>query len=156
MLTPVPLEFRRLTPHFEAALGDLFEELVANGDERYFHPHPLTPQEARRRCLYQGKDLHYVACQDLRILGYGLLRGWDEGFEVPSLGIAIAPEARGQGLAQAFMCFLHAAARQRGARSIRLKVYEANTPARNLYARLGYRYERLADGELLGLLHLTR
>jgi ribosomal protein S18 acetylase RimI-like enzyme len=150
-----PLEFRRLAPRLEPSLGAFFEALQANGDHAYFHPHPLTREEAHRLCYYEGKDLYYAACGGREILGYGILRGWDDGFAVPSLGIAIAPQARGQGLALALMHFLHAAARQRGAGAIRLKVYEANSAARRLYERLGYRYQPLPDGQLLGLLPLA-
>jgi len=44
-----------------------------------------------------------------------MLRGWDEGYETPSLGIAVHPDARGLGLARTFMGFLHAAASFQGA-----------------------------------------
>lgn len=162
--TPLPrpdvgrstLEFRGLGPDLEEGLAAFFEALRSHGDEEVFHPHPLTPEEARHRCHYRGQDLYYAATDGGRVLGYGLLRGWDEGYAVPSLGIAVAPGCRGLGLARSFMAFLHAAARMRGARSIRLKVYAANTPARNLYQSLGYRYEPLPEGELLGLLEWGR
>src|SRR5205823_2006359 len=93
------LEFRGVGPALEGGLAAFFEALRANGDERTFHPHPLTRDEARRRCHYRGKDLYYVATDGARVLGYGMLRGWDEGYAVPSLGIAIAPGCRGVGLA---------------------------------------------------------
>lgn len=150
------LEFRGVGPDLEGALARFFEALRANGDERTFHPHPMTREEARRLCHYRGKDLYYVATDGASVLGYGMLRGWDEGYAVPSLGIAIAPGCRGLGLARSIMVFLHAAARLRGARAVRLKVYEANTPARKLYESLGYRYEQLPEGELLGFLDLGR
>jgi ribosomal protein S18 acetylase RimI-like enzyme len=150
------LEFRRLGPEIEEGLAGLFDALEASGDSRFFHPHPLTRQEARSRCAYRGADLYYAAVHGEQVLGYGMLRGWDEGFAVPSLGVAVAPGHRGLGLGRLFMAFLHAAARLRGARSIRLKVYEANAVARSLYEGLGYRFESLSGGELLGLLDLER
>jgi [ribosomal protein S18]-alanine N-acetyltransferase len=150
------LEFRGLGPDLEEFLGAFFESLRDDEGSRYFHPHPMTREEARRLCAYRGRDLYYAATQGDRVLGYGMLRGWDEGYTTPSLGIAVAAAARGTGLARSFMAFLHAAARLRGARDVRLKVYEANTPARRLYAGLGYRYEPLPGGELLGRLELGR
>src|SRR5437868_120527 len=92
------LEFRRLAPDLAEGLAALFAALEANGDGRFFHPHPLTPQEARRRCADRGGDLYYAALRGSQVLGYGLLRGWDEGYPVPSLGIAVAPAHRGAGL----------------------------------------------------------
>jgi ribosomal protein S18 acetylase RimI-like enzyme len=151
-----PLEFRAVGPGLEEPLIAFFEALRSGGDEAFFHPHPLDGDEARRRCGYRGRDLYYAATRGGLVLGYAMLRGWDEGYEVPSLGIAVAPSVRGTGLARSFMAFLHAAARLRGAQAVRLKVYEANIPARRLYASLGYRYEPLPGGELLGRLELGR
>lgn len=152
----VVVEFRALGSDLEEGLGNLFDALKANGDEEFFHPHPLTRLEASRRCSYRGYDLYYAATCSGEVAGYGLLRGWEQGYEVPSLGIAVSPSYRGRGLARPFMAFLHAAARLRGAPAVRLKVYEVNTAARRLYAGLGYRYEPLPGGVLLGRLELGR
>jgi ribosomal protein S18 acetylase RimI-like enzyme len=86
-----------------------------------------------------------------------MLRGWDEGYEVPSLGIALHPHAQGQGLAHLFMDFLHVAARRRGAKKIRLRVYRDNKSAITLYRSLGYELTEDRDWRyLLGVLDLDR
>jgi ribosomal-protein-alanine N-acetyltransferase len=149
------VEFLALCPDLEDGLGDLFEALKANGDEEFFHPHPLTRQEASRRCSYRGSDLYYAATCSGEVAAYGLLRGWEQGYEVPSLGIAVSPAYRGRGLARPFMVFLHAAAHLRGAPSIRLTVYESNVKAKELYRGLGYTYERLDGKQLIGRLDLS-
>jgi ribosomal protein S18 acetylase RimI-like enzyme len=149
------IEFRALGPDLAVRLGLFFESLRVNGDERFFHPHPLTHDEAVRRCADRGLDLYYAAVSGSEVLAYGMLRGWSEGYAVPSLGIAVAPAYRGCGLARPFMAFLHAAARWRGAPAVRLKVYEANTAARELYRSLGYRYEPAEGAQLLGVLNLS-
>lgn len=149
------VEFRALDSDLEEGLGNLFDALKANGDEEFFHPHPLTRLEAGRRCSYQGLDLYYAATCSGEVAGYGLLRGWDQGYAVPSLGIAVSPFYRGRGLARPFMVFLHAAARLRGAQSIRLTVYDSNTRAKELYRGLGYTYERLDGTQLIGRLDLS-
>jgi ribosomal-protein-alanine N-acetyltransferase len=148
------LEFLRLSPDWEAALSALFEDLVDGGDYANFHPHPLTADEARVRCRYRGKDLYYVAVDGRDVLGYGMLRGWDEGFEIPSLGIALGSRVRGTKLGHAFMFFLHAAARQRGAKRVRLKVQRANVRAIKLYEQVGYTFESASEDELVGFLNL--
>lgn len=148
------LEFRRLRPELTSAVAEFFRAVAAGPDHAFFHPHPMTDDEAARLCGYAGRDLYYVACADGRVLAYGLLRGWDEGFAVPSLGIAIAADARGRGLARPFMAFLHAAAKQRGAQQVRLTVYNDNARAVELYRRLGYRLEPKNERELVGRLPL--
>lgn len=148
------LEIRKLCPELEAPLADLFETLHREGQARFFHPHPFTREEAGRRCRHSGKDLYYAMLDGDEILGYGILRGWDEGFEVPSLGIALRPGVQGKGLGRFFMNFLHAAARWNGAKRIRLKVYPGNTAAVKLYESLGYRYSETSEGQLVGFLEL--
>jgi ribosomal-protein-alanine N-acetyltransferase len=149
------LECVRPTPTLAGALGDFFEALERAGDEGRFHPHPLTREEAGRVAAYAGRDLYYVLAKgDHSVVGYGMLRGWDAGFDVPSLGIAIHPAARGQGLGKTLMLFLHAAARLRGATRIRLKVYPDNAGAVDLYRKLGYVFAEEQDGQLVGVLEL--
>ena len=156
MNDPSVLEFCRVGPLLEVRLAAFFDVLARRGDDRWFHPHALTSQEAARLCAYRGRDLYYAAAHGDAVLAYGLLRGWDEGFAVPSLGIAVHPDARGLGLARAFMAFLHAAASVKGASRVRLKVYPDNAPARRLYESLGYHLEPAADGQLLGVLQLKK
>ena len=156
MNNPSALEFCHVGPAVETRLASFFTALASRGDDRWFHPHPLTGHEAARLCSYRGRDLYYVAAHTDAVLAYGLLRGWDEGYAVPSLGIAVHPNARGIGLARAFMVFLHSAAALNGASRVRLKVYPNNAPARRLYESLGYRLEPAADGQLLGVLQLKK
>ena len=143
------LEFRRLAPDLLPGLTGFFESMIANRDDEFFHPHPFTDVEAERLCGYAGKDLYSVAVVGGRVLAYGMLRGWDEGYAVPSLGIAVHPSARGTGLGLAFMHYLHAAAVTCGAETIRLKVYAQNTRAKTLYERLGYQSAGETAGQVL-------
>lgn len=150
------LEFRQLRPEHESGLVLLFAEIHASGDDKFFHPHPFTDVEAHRICHDTGRDLYYTAQAGEQLLAYGMLRGWEEGFSVPSLGIMVAPSARGTGLAKSFMQFLHSASALRGAPKVRLKVYPTNTVARLLYEKLGYQFEPAEGEQLLGFFPLQR
>ena len=143
-----------MCPDLAAPLAAFFGALVSAGDDRLFHPHPLTPAQAAVIANYAGADLYYALCDGCEVLGYGLLRGWDEGYAIPSLGIAMHPAARGRGLAAPFMHFLHAAAARRGAPQVRLKVYRTNERALALYERLGYTFATTDAPELVGLREL--
>lgn len=153
-VTGSALEIRIVAPDVEQPLSEFFSALHNEGDDTHFHPHPLTPEEAHRRCTHTGKDLYYVLIEEQQVLGYGMLRGWDEGFDIPSLGIAVRRSARGYGLATLLMKFLHTAARRRGSKQVILKVYKNNFPARKLYEHLGYTFENEVDGQLLGRINL--
>ena len=148
------LECRIVDETLEQPLVEFFRALKRAGDDKYFHPHPLTDEEAKRRAHYSGKDLYYVLVEGDKVLGYGILRGWDEGYEAPSLGIVIHPAVRGMGLGKLFMHFLHAAARRRGASKIRLKVYPDNTTAVTMYQELGYTFQAEEAGQLVGFVDL--
>lgn len=148
------LEFRKLVPGMANALLQFLIELRKAGDEKFFHPHAFTGEEVRRLAYYEGSDLYYVMCDGERVLGYGMLRGWDEGYRIPSLAIAVHPEMRGRELSQVFVLFLHLVARLRGARRIRLKVYPENIRARRLYEKIGYKFEAEEAGQLVGFIDL--
>lgn len=129
-----------------AEAGVLFEEVSSSA----FHPHALTISSARE--LTWTKDIHSIALLDHEAVVYGLLRGWDAGFSVPSLGIAVHPQYRSRGLGRMMMEYLHCCARLRGATSVRLKVYPDNIKARRLYESLGYVWSPdLEEDQLVGI-----
>ncbi len=150
----MPLECHLLSPKWIGPLVEFFSALQQSGAEGDFHPHPLTPEEADRRCHYNGRDLYYVLVDDDRVLGYGMLRGWDQGYDIPSLGIALHPAEQGRGLGTVFMHFLHGAAKRRGAARVRLKVHPRNIRAIRLYTKLGYRFLGEEQGQLVGLVEV--
>ena len=141
---------RIVRPGDEAALTELFGSL----DATRFHPHPFTHEEADRIARYPGRDLYAVLEADGRFVAYGMLRGWDEGYAVPSLGIAVRPDAQGRGYGRRMMAWLAAEARSRGADRVRLRVHPENTPARRLYESTGYAYVGEERGELVMVLEL--
>lgn len=148
------LEIVRLAPTLSSALVAFFERLCEAGEEGFFHPHPLTREEAERLCGLSGRDTYYVMVCNEEVLAYGMLRGWDEGYDIPSLGIAVLPTLRGLGLGRLMMRFLHAAARRRGAEWVRLTVCPDNTAATGLYESLGYEFDKSNRSNWVGKLQL--
>lgn len=92
--------FHRLTPRHVAGLVDLLARLRDNGDEAAFHPHPFTRDAVEARTDPACRDEYHVAVAGTAgpLVAYGMLRGWEEGYPVPSLGIAVHPDWRGRGL----------------------------------------------------------
>ena len=140
------------------AIGDgpALAELFGAIDDSHFQPHPMTAAEAERISRYRGKDLYAVVEAGGQFVAYGMLRGWDEGFEVPSLGIAVRVDRQRNGHGRTLMAWLAKEARRRHASRIRLRVHADNAPARRLYESLGYEYAGNERGELLMLLSLNR
>jgi len=144
------LEFVRLTPAWVKRLALFLRTLEENGDALFFSPHPTSDAAIDALVRSADKDLYCLLVEGERVLGYGLLRGWDEGYEIPSLGIAIHPSARNSGLGKLVMHFLHASASRRGARKIRLRVHKNNHEAVKLYEDLEYVLEEGEDDYLIG------
>jgi len=143
------MELRPLGPELAEALGVLLLALAEAGDDRYFGPHPLTPAYARQLAEKQDRDEYHLLLRHGEALAYGMLRGWEEGFDTPFLGVAVHPAHRGQRLAEIVMRHLHGVAERRRASSVRLKVHDDNGSALALYRRLGYRPIGRAQGQLL-------
>lgn len=143
-------EFKVVGPDDSQALADLFSEI----DTTFFRPHPFTAGQARRIAARDGQDVYALLVRNGRPVAYGMLRGWDEGYETPSLGIAVRTSEQRKGYARELMARLHALAARRGARQVRLRVHPANAKARRLYERLGYGYRGMERGELLMVLDL--
>ncbi len=147
-------DFKKLSYLWTEQLKVFFRTLIENGDTKFFHPHPFTDEVAETLAHSGGNDLYYVVVEGKKVVGYGMLRGWDEGFEVPTLGIALHPSVRGKGLGHAFVVFLHDVARGKGARKILLKVYPEHSRAIKLYTSLGYKFISQDKDQLVGELEL--
>jgi ribosomal protein S18 acetylase RimI-like enzyme len=144
------LQIERVTPADVAVLADL----LLNIDGTYFQPHPMTPFEAARICGLDGKDVYLIGRVGDLGVAYGMLRGWDEGFRVPSLGIGIRRNSEHRGYGRKMMAALHDAARESGADLVRLRVHPDNVRAAALYRSVGYRDKGVDRSEILMILDL--
>ncbi len=139
------MEFRAVTVTDADLLADLFSDL----DPKFFRPHAFTPEAAAAIAHRTGRDLYAMLLDDGRPVAYGMLRGWDDGFDTPMLGVAVRDDSRGRGLGRLMMGFLHAEAQARGAALVKLRVHPHNAAARRLYESMGYAYHGADRGELL-------
>ena len=149
------IQYRRIASGDLPALVGVFEQIVECGLNQTFHPHPFDEETARMVATNAGADRYYLLSRRETALAYGMLRGWNEGFAVPSLGICVLPQAQKQGLGEKFMRFLHEEAAACGATRIRLKVAKTNLRAFNLYLRMGYLFGEETDDSLVGYLDLN-
>jgi ribosomal protein S18 acetylase RimI-like enzyme len=136
-------------------IADFFHSIADDPSSIYFRPHPLTKEFANSLCDSATKD-YYVLLLDMpmQICGYAMLRGWDEGWLTPSLGIYISPHSRSSGASSLLMDHLHHEARERGATTVRLKVDKKNHKAIALYQRMNYVFISNEGENLIGNLNL--
>ena len=147
--------FCHIGPRHADAVRRFFASLALDSETTAtFHPHPFTAEHALAIAHYGGRDYYAGMLIGDAMVAYGMLRGWDEGYEIPSLGIVVSGSHRGLGLGRGMMEHLHAVARDRGVTTIRLKVYKANTVAAQLYRRMGYVLSDHNEREWLGILDM--
>ena len=115
-----------------------FWNSLSENDISFFHPHTFNHESACKICEYVGKDEYYAIWDMSKIAGYGMLRGMDDGYAVPSLGLCIGNKYRRTGLSKLFINFLEISAKLKGCGYIRLSVMLENTYAIKLYSSLGY------------------
>ena len=121
--------------------------------EPHFSPHPFDREAVARIAGHRGRDRYLVGRFGKgALVAYGMLRGWDAGYDVPSLGISVHPSVRGRGVGALMMETLHAEALRAGARAVRLRVHPHNMAALGLYERFGY----TRSGEERGQMVLIR
>ena len=86
-------------------------------------------------------DRYYLALYRGRPVAYAMLRGWDEGYAVPSWGGCVHPALRGAGLGHALLVHAVAESRAAGASKLRLTVYKANQRGIHLYNKFGFVFQ---------------
>lgn len=148
------LQIKLLSPELLGPLYILFKKIKTSDDINFFHPHEFSFDKASEICYNRGKDLYYVVVNNKDITAYGLLRGWEEGYDIPILGIYVNPDYRKLGIGKMFMNFLHVAAKSNKAKSIKLKVYKSNEKAVNLYKSIGYNLTDYDEEQYIGELIL--
>ncbi len=132
------IDVEAVTPAHAELLAQLFERNRISAVTIGFDPFPLTGQEARRIALVPHQDEYYVAARAGGLVGFSMLRGFEEGYEVPSFGIFVDHEAQGEGVGRLLTASTIAAARRRRCPSVRLSVYAGNSVACRLYTSLGF------------------
>jgi ribosomal protein S18 acetylase RimI-like enzyme len=142
-LTPdVVCDYRNSIEHF-------FQRNIA--DKNFFHPHELSYPGLLNEIADNPKN-YYVFFMDIdNVLGYGMLRGWQEGYEIPSLGILIDIAQRGKGISKNLMWHLESVAQIKKSPKIRLTVFKQNKNAIALYNKLGYIFSDKNENELVGI-----
>jgi len=128
------------------------EKFFMDNKESYdfFSPHQYTYEALLKEITSKPNDYFMFLMDENNIVGYGLLRGWSEGYDIPSLGIMVDINYRGQNLSNIIMEHLHQISINKGTKKIRLRVYKKNYKAISLYNKLGYELSEFDNDTLVG------
>ncbi len=145
------IEIEKLRPEHLECLTDFFKEIDAPEYRKDFLPHPFSAEHAKLICNYKGRDLYFSILMDRKeMIGYGMLRGWDEGYEVPSIGLCILKKYQGIGLGKLLLNFLETVSRLQGCDKTMLKVKKDNQAAKSLYESQRYVFKEYNEEFLIG------
>jgi ribosomal protein S18 acetylase RimI-like enzyme len=120
------------------ALRYFFERNNVDAVTRHFHPFPLSAETAAAICLREHEDAYFAAWDGEKIVGFYMLRGWEEGYSIPSFGVLVDTEMHGRGIGRYLTDAAIGLARARGSPAIRLTVHEAAAVAVALYKAFGF------------------
>ena len=123
----------------EERLARFFERNNRPETTKYFQPFPLSAQTACRVVRVAHKDRYYIATRQEELIGFCMLRGWEEGFTIPNFGVLVDYEHQRQGVGRQMTEFALQEARTLNCSSVRLSVHASNTAALRLYLSQGFR-----------------
>jgi ribosomal-protein-alanine N-acetyltransferase len=133
------MAFRELGSEDAEALVVCFERNAVPAITDTFDPFPLDAEHALRIATAPGRDHYYgLFDEDGRIVGVSMLRGWDEGYEIPSFGMFVDHEHHGRGIGSRLLDETLRAAGTLAAPAVRLSVYRSNAVAERMYRSRGF------------------
>lgn len=104
---------------------------------QYFKPFLFDEDTLRSVLSEVHEDVFEGLYQGERLIGLMMLRGWDEGYEVPTLGVMIDEQHRNHGLMTLTVEVAKVICRMRKVHRIMYKAHPDNVPAKSA-TRLGF------------------
>lgn len=145
-------EYRDLSPAEEPALVRFFEANNRPEIRDRFFPFPFTAETAARICRAPRKDRYFAAFEGGEIVCFGMLRGWDEGYEIPSFGLATDYRHHRRGHGWRMWSWAMGYAAELGAKKMRITTQTQNAPMLGMAEKLGFRKTKDLPGERLELI----
>ncbi len=129
-----------IRPLGEDDAGDLSAMLLSQPADyaRFFYPFGFDRAAVAAVLAGRGRDVFTGLYWGGRMVGFFMLRGWNEGYEVPAFGIIIDENYRGQGLEIVCLDAAKAICRLRGAERIMLKMHPENISAKGVARKIGF------------------
>jgi len=109
--------------------------------DKFFHPFPFT-KKTIDKILAADKDLYFYSWDKEKIVGMCMLRGFDEGYEIPSFGIIVHPDYRDKGIGSAGLDMATEVCERLKCKKIRLTVDEGNERAKRMYKKAGFKFNK--------------
>jgi GNAT superfamily N-acetyltransferase len=137
---------RELAPDDEASLARFFEENNVPEVTDLFKAFAFDAATAKKLCREPRRDRYFAMFDGERMLCLGIMRGWDEGYEIPTLGIVAHHEMHGKGHGFRLLLWGIELGKQLGCKKMRATTFKTHTVVIKMLEKTGFRI----TGELPG------
>ncbi len=146
------LSVEQLQPnHLLSVSRDSSKTTRSGRNHRSFPSVSDDPRKQQKKYVAAApKSRYYAAFLGGAAVGLAMLRGWEEGYEVPSFGMFIDHRYHGRGIGRRLIELAIYEAARLGCAMVRLTVYESNSRGHGLYASLGFQEHSREPAERCG------
>jgi RimJ/RimL family protein N-acetyltransferase len=133
------LIFRKIQSSDSVLLKTFFVQNDVPQVTETFTAFPLNSETTNFITSKPHKDKYYLLIFEGQPVGFSMLRGFDEGYSVPSFGIFIDHRFQGRGYGKKLLELTVDEARRMGCQKVRLSVFGVNETGRRIYEAFGFR-----------------
>lgn len=131
------LVIRPLASDDTAALSILLQSQSA-AYARFFRPFDFGADTVAGVLASESQDVFMGLYWQGALVGFFMLRGWDEGYDVPAFGILIDEKYRGCGLEMLSLDTAKIICKLRGATRLMIKMHPDNISAKGVLRKTGF------------------
>jgi len=131
------ISIRKIGPDLALELS----ELLQNSDldySRYFIPFSFDFKTVKKILTDVNLDLFFGIFVNNKLIGFYMLRGFDEGYDIPSYGVWVSSEFSGRGIARLTLQHAISFCKINNINKLMLKVHPDNLKAKKLYEDFGF------------------
>ena len=124
--------------------AEILSKLLLASDEtytQYFIPFSFEANTIKKILEGATKDQYFGVFIGRELAGFYMLRGFDEGYDIPSYGIWIAETFAGLGLSKLTLQHAISYCKVNGIKRIMLKVHPENAIAKKTYEDFGFKQQ---------------
>lgn len=127
-----------LTPENGVAISSL---LRGNSPkyQQYFYPFSFDEVEITTILENVKMDKYWGIWEDNILVAFFMLRGFDEGYDIPSYGVCVNEKYSGNGLLKLSLQFVIAWCKLNSVNTLMLKVHPENMVAKKTYEDFGFK-----------------
>src|SRR3954451_16258635 len=120
------LRLHRLDPDDGPALAAPFVANDVPEVTRWFDPFPLDAETATALSRHDGNDLYWGASAEAGLVGFAMVRGWDDNHPQPAYGCFVDRHAQGQRIGETITRLMLEQLRQEDVPEVRARIHDDN------------------------------